>query len=97
MYLYVWELPFISQTGRVHQKSECLALGVQTLLNENTIYLSIYLSGSGISSYIYNTSLAGISIQNCVKGLLNNIPKGFKRKNKVDVWLGATAGMRLLR
>ena len=41
MYLYVWELPFVYQTGIVHQKTECQVSGVQTLLNENTIYLFI--------------------------------------------------------
>jgi Golgi nucleoside diphosphatase len=51
--------------------------------------------GPGISSYANNTALAGKSLIHCLDHAADQIPKD-KHKD-TPVYLGATAGMRLLQ
>ena len=54
-------------------------------------------SGGGISSYT-DPAEAAESLRNCLSGLLKEVPKKYYAHSyKVKTWLGATAGMRLLK
>ncbi|XP_074145184.1 ectonucleoside triphosphate diphosphohydrolase 2 [Sminthopsis crassicaudata] len=50
--------------------------------------------GGGISSYAENPSGAGESLKDCLDQALKDVPK--KRRSATPLYLGATAGMRLL-
>ncbi|XP_016050164.2 ectonucleoside triphosphate diphosphohydrolase 8 isoform X2 [Erinaceus europaeus] len=52
------------------------------------------VNGSGISSYASNPAQAGESLQDCLQEALALIPKA--RHKETPLFLGATAGMRLL-
>ncbi|XP_043912866.1 ectonucleoside triphosphate diphosphohydrolase 1 isoform X3 [Protopterus annectens] len=52
------------------------------------------VNGSGISSYANKVQNAGKSLQNCMDKAMEDIPK--RRHSETPVYLGATAGMRLL-
>ena len=51
--------------------------------------------GSGISSYASNPARVGESLQGCLEEALALIPKA--KHHETPMFLGATAGMRLLR
>lgn len=51
--------------------------------------------GKGISSYYANPEGAGTSLQECMIEAKNKIPAN--RHSETPVYLGATAGMRLLK
>ncbi|ROI81863.1 Ectonucleoside triphosphate diphosphohydrolase 1, partial [Anabarilius grahami] len=53
------------------------------------------VKGKGISSYYANPEGAGTSLQECMIEAKNRIPAN--RHNETPVYLGATAGMRLLK
>lgn len=53
------------------------------------------VSGSGISSYTNDPPKAGASLQACLDAAMMVIPRG--RQQEAPAYLGATAGMRLLR
>ncbi|XP_053548503.1 ectonucleoside triphosphate diphosphohydrolase 1 [Bombina bombina] len=53
------------------------------------------VEGPGISSYSQEPAKAGVSLQTCLKKASNMIPEN--RHSETPVYLGATAGMRLLR
>ena len=50
--------------------------------------------GGGVSSY-RNASKAAGPIRLCLNGVLKQVPKEYK--GHLEVWFGATAGMRLLK
>ncbi|XP_037735646.1 ectonucleoside triphosphate diphosphohydrolase 8 isoform X4 [Chelonia mydas] len=56
--------------------------------------LSCNVQGSGISSYANDPPKAGESLRSCLEDALKVIPD--ERQREVPVYLGATAGMRLL-
>ncbi|XP_070614639.1 ectonucleoside triphosphate diphosphohydrolase 8 isoform X2 [Erythrolamprus reginae] len=56
---------------------------------------SCNVKGSGISSYANNPPKAGSSLQDCLNEAMSVIPQ--ERQRESPVYLGATAGMRLLR
>jgi len=61
-------------------------------------YISVYLFiliGDGISSYVENPQAAGESLKKCLDIAKAVIPEG--QRKATPVYLGATAGMRLLR
>jgi len=51
-------------------------------------------TGGGISSYAGQTGAAGRSLEACLEQAVTDIPKG--RHHLTPIYLGATAGMRLL-
>ena len=51
--------------------------------------------GTGISSYTSDPSQAGESIKECLDEAVDAIPKSEQKES--PIYLGATAGMRLLR
>ncbi|KAM4028571.1 ectonucleoside triphosphate diphosphohydrolase 3 isoform 4-T5 [Anomaloglossus baeobatrachus] len=53
------------------------------------------VNGLGISSYASEPEKAAKNIDNCMKKVISVIP--FNQQNSTPVYLGATAGMRLLR
>lgn len=53
------------------------------------------LAGSGISSYADNATKAGDSLKPCLDKAMKIIPA--EQQRDTPVYLGATAGMRLLR
>uniref|UniRef100_A0A674J093 Ectonucleoside triphosphate diphosphohydrolase 8 n=1 Tax=Terrapene triunguis TaxID=2587831 RepID=A0A674J093_9SAUR len=57
--------------------------------------LSCNVQGPGISSYANDPPKAGVSLRSCLEDALKVIPD--ERQREVPVYLGATAGMRLLR
>ncbi|XP_034969623.1 ectonucleoside triphosphate diphosphohydrolase 8 [Zootoca vivipara] len=56
---------------------------------------SCYVKGGGISSYAENPPQAGASLEECLDAAMTVIPR--ERQQETPVYLGATAGMRLLR
>lgn len=54
-----------------------------------------YFSGQGISSYANNPPAAGNSLRECLDKALQVVPA--EKQRDVPAYLGATAGMRLLR
>ncbi|XP_042334946.1 ectonucleoside triphosphate diphosphohydrolase 8 isoform X2 [Sceloporus undulatus] len=56
---------------------------------------SCYVNGSGISSYASNPPEAGASLRECLNEAMAVIPS--ERQRETPAYLGATAGMRLLR
>uniref|UniRef100_A0A8C0H722 Ectonucleoside triphosphate diphosphohydrolase 8 n=1 Tax=Chelonoidis abingdonii TaxID=106734 RepID=A0A8C0H722_CHEAB len=56
--------------------------------------LSCNVKGPGISSYANDPPKAGVSLRSCLEEALKVIPD--ERQREVPVYLGATAGMRLL-
>lgn len=62
-----------------------------TLSNE----ASLFLAGPGISGYAHATEKAGPSLAQCLRQAEEVIPS--KQHQETPVYLGATAGMRLLR
>ncbi len=64
------------------------------MVNEYSFF-SFILIGDGISSYIQNTPAAGESLKKCLDVAKAAIPEG--QWKATPVYLGATAGMRLLR
>uniref|UniRef100_A0A674IVF6 Ectonucleoside triphosphate diphosphohydrolase 8 n=1 Tax=Terrapene triunguis TaxID=2587831 RepID=A0A674IVF6_9SAUR len=56
--------------------------------------LSCNVQGPGISSYANDPPKAGVSLRSCLEDALKVIPD--ERQREVPVYLGATAGMRLL-
>ncbi|XP_058015463.1 ectonucleoside triphosphate diphosphohydrolase 8 [Ahaetulla prasina] len=56
---------------------------------------SCHVKGPGISSYANNPPKAGTSLQDCLNAAMRVIPP--ERQQESPVYLGATAGMRLLR
>ncbi|ETE57033.1 Ectonucleoside triphosphate diphosphohydrolase 8, partial [Ophiophagus hannah] len=56
---------------------------------------SCNVKGPGISSYAKNPSKAGASLRDCLDAAMGVIPQ--PRQQESPVYLGATAGMRLLR
>ncbi len=51
--------------------------------------------GDGISSYVQNPPAAGESLKKCLEVAKAAVPEG--QRKTTPVYLGATAGMRLLR
>ncbi|XP_053060287.1 ectonucleoside triphosphate diphosphohydrolase 8 isoform X5 [Acinonyx jubatus] len=62
--------------------------------NWTRTYMCLHRSGPGISSYASNPAQAGESLQGCLEEALALIPEAQQRKT--PLFLGATAGMRLL-
>lgn len=61
-----------------------------------SLFILIYTeSGGGISSYAGQQGAAGQSLEVCLDQAVKDIPK--ERHKLTPVYLGATAGMRLLR
>lgn len=59
-------------------------------------YLALFLAtGGGISSYAGQQGAAGRSLETCLKQAMVDIPQA--RHHLTPVYLGATAGMRLLK
>uniref|UniRef100_A0A8D0DN38 Ectonucleoside triphosphate diphosphohydrolase 8 n=1 Tax=Salvator merianae TaxID=96440 RepID=A0A8D0DN38_SALMN len=56
---------------------------------------SCHVNGSGISSYANNPPQAGVSLRECLDKAMTVIPR--ERQREAPAYLGATAGMRLLR
>nr|XP_028571491.1 ectonucleoside triphosphate diphosphohydrolase 8 [Podarcis muralis]XP_028571492.1 ectonucleoside triphosphate diphosphohydrolase 8 [Podarcis muralis] len=56
---------------------------------------SCHVNGSGISSYAKNPPQAGASLKECLDAAMTVIPP--ERQQETPAYLGATAGMRLLR
>ena len=59
-----------------------------------SIHYRSLLSGGGISQYTNDPSQAGKSLEPCLDVAHNAIPAGLRRET--PIYLGATAGMRLL-
>lgn len=57
--------------------------------------LSVALPGGGISSYAGQQGAAGRSLEACLDQAVEDVPK--ERHRLTPVYLGATAGMRLLQ
>lgn len=57
--------------------------------------ISLFSSGDGISSYVTNPPGAGQSLKECLDLAIATVPVSQQRIT--PVYLGATAGMRLLR
>lgn len=57
--------------------------------------MSLFLAGPGISGYSHATEEAGPSLAQCLRQAEEVIPS--KQHQETPVYLGATAGMRLLR
>lgn len=55
----------------------------------------IHLPGGGISSYVGQAGAAGRSLEVCLEQAVKAVPK--ERHSITPVYLGATAGMRLLQ
>lgn len=53
------------------------------------------LTGPGISSYSLNPLAAGTSLEHCLNQALRDVPK--EKHADTPLYLGATAGMRLLK
>ncbi|XP_063001076.1 ectonucleoside triphosphate diphosphohydrolase 8 [Elgaria multicarinata webbii] len=56
---------------------------------------SCHVNASGISSFANNPAEAGVSLQKCLDEAMTVIP--LERQRETPAYLGATAGMRLLR
>ena len=94
VYLYNWRLPFYDNTGLVRQKTYCRAEGKWAGLGAGQSDNTHTVVGAGISDYD-NSSAAANSLYNCISGVVRLVPKHYN--HKVKIWLGATAGMRLLK
>jgi len=57
--------------------------------------VSLFLAGPGISGYSHTTEKAGPSLAQCLRQAEEVIPSN--QHQETPVYLGATAGMRLLR
>ncbi len=79
---------------RLNKSPLVVHLVTSVLLSSKYIKYLYSIIGSGISTYT-NATEAGESIRPCLHGILKHVPKGYR--NYLKVWLGATAGMRLLR
>lgn len=60
-----------------------------------SVIVFITRSGGGISSYVGQQGAAGHSLEACLDQAVKDIPK--ERHHVTPVYLGATAGMRLLQ
>lgn len=65
------------------------------LVNHSSLQLTPFLKGKGISSYSGTPEKAGESLKDCMEEAKKTIPK--HRHQETPVYLGATAGMRLLK
>lgn len=74
--------------------SEC-GRTIQPPLSGWSLVLGCCVLGSGISSYTSDPAQAGESLKGCLKEALALIPKA--QHQETPTFLGATAGMRLLR
>ncbi|XP_029025795.1 ectonucleoside triphosphate diphosphohydrolase 2 [Betta splendens] len=60
-----------------------------------TQHSECHASGGGISSYVGRPGAAALSLEPCLQQALEDVPR--ERQRGTPVYLGATAGMRLLR
>lgn len=82
-----WE----GMSGQPHLRSLCLTWKLSTQPGPN----SLLPLGGGISSYANDPSRAGQSLVECLEQALRDVPKD--RHAGTPLYLGATAGMRLLK
>ena len=71
------------------------ALSAQPAFGAWSLVLGCCVSGPGISSYASNPTQAGESLQGCLQEALAVVPAA--QHQLTPLFLGATAGMRLLR
>lgn len=64
-------------------------------VNHSSLQLTPFLKGKGISSYSETPQKAGQSLKDCMDEAKKIIPT--YRHHETPVYLGATAGMRLLK
>ncbi|KAA8581413.1 hypothetical protein FQN60_002994 [Etheostoma spectabile] len=83
LYIYEWPAEKDNNTGRVEQTHSC------KILVENALAFC-----PGISSYASAPSKAGQSLTECMQEAVQRVPE--KRRGETPLYLGATAGMRLL-
>lgn len=104
LFLYQWPGNKQNDTGIVSQAMTCDVKGrleIQLYLanqynndvgeNDNG---SVFI-GDGISSYAKNPSGAGDSLKECLDAAMSTVPA--RQYSNTPVYLGATAGMRLLK
>lgn len=65
------------------------------ILYNSTVQTLLLFLGDGISSYVQKPPAAGESLKKCLDIAKAAIPEG--ERKTTPVYLGATAGMRLLR
>lgn len=65
------------------------------MLYNSTVKTLLLFLGDGISSYVQNPPAAGESLKKCLDVAKAAVPEG--QRKTTPVYLGATAGMRLLR
>ncbi|GAB5580261.1 ectonucleoside triphosphate diphosphohydrolase 8 isoform X3 [Prionailurus iriomotensis] len=90
LFVYRWPADKENDTGVVSQALVCQAKEG----NGSSGVAWVAQSGPGISSYASNPAQAGESLQGCLEEALALIPEAQQRKT--PLFLGATAGMRLL-
>ncbi|KAF3851712.1 hypothetical protein F7725_013484 [Dissostichus mawsoni] len=83
MYIYKWPADKQNDTGIVTQHSECQVKG------------ELLPVGGGISSYAGIRGGAAESLEDCLNQAVKDVPK--PRHHQTPLYLGATAGMRLLK
>lgn len=64
------------------------------MLYNSTVKTLLLFLGDGISSYVQNPPAAGESLKKCLDVAKAAVPEG--QRKTTPVYLGATAGMRLL-
>lgn len=70
-------------------------MSVNFTLNDYTLFILLHPAGPGISSYASAPAKAGESLRACMREAEQQVPR--KRHQETPLYLGATAGMRLLK
>ena len=93
--LYTWKLPYYNETAQVYELDSC---ETESIIMFISIIYSVTLLGGGIDSYASDPSQAGPSLYDCTHSLLTEVPEDvYNAEPNINVWVGATAGMRLLK
>ncbi|XP_074976600.1 ectonucleoside triphosphate diphosphohydrolase 8 isoform X1 [Caretta caretta] len=104
LYIYQWPADKENGTGIVSQAEACTvqAPGASSVASpclrgpaELRFTLGCFVPGPGISSYADNPTQAGASLRACLDKAMTIIP--VEQQRETPTYLGATAGMRLLR
>ena len=96
--VYRWPGEKENDTGLVKQyKKSCHSDGMASLQGiQYYSYVTLHVdSGGAISQYIYDPSKAGPSLKGCLDNAKEIVPHD--RRSDTPIFLGATAGMRMLK
>ncbi|KAJ6651952.1 hypothetical protein lerEdw1_015894 [Lerista edwardsae] len=94
MFVYKWPADKENDTGIVSQHSMCDVEAGHRGTKAQVLFFSMHNTLRGRKSYVADPPAAGKSLKACLNQALEDVPKG--RHAVTPLYLGATAGMRLL-